>query len=196
MESDSAPFLVNDTNFGFDNPTENLKKLKSLKHRASLVLSTIVLGDSTKVNLYKSGSTADGNIFIEYKGRLGLLIKYRTYHYPFLPVKSLTQTKLWRSKTLPVTNMFSHKLFFNKMLEFTGAVLSDAEHTEYGRDFWKRRLREAFQKKLNVALVDFGAKSFEQIKDPARLEDLMSEMWSESVLEKARFRQLRWLIWK
>lgn len=196
FESSSMPFLVPGTDFGLDDPSENAKKLAELKKKLPLVLSTISLRDGTKAELFRSGSPESGTVFIEYRGFLGLYIKYESYHFSFLPIRTVTQTKLWRNPKLPVTNAFSHKLFFNTMLKMTGAVLSDMEHTSSGREFWMRRLGEALGKKLHVALVDFGSKTFEEVKSPAVLENLFETAWSADVMNKARYQQIRWLVWR
>lgn len=201
LESTSAPAIIDDTDFDLDDKERNLAKLSALKKSLSssahpATIQSIMLGDGSRAKLFKTGDEQSGAVFIEYRGLLGLYVKYTTWRYAFLPVRTLTQTRLWRSKTLPVTNTFSQRLFFNSILGFTGAVLSDAEHTEAGQEFWKRRLREALQKRLNVALVDFAARSYEQVAHLKQLEDLLSGAWAGSLSMKPRFKQLRWLIWK
>lgn len=192
----AAPHLVGEHDFGLNSPSHNSEMLKKLKEKPAEVFATVLLGDGTKLYLLQTGDKTDGTIWAEYKDRLSLYIKFHTYHYSFLPVKSLTQTRLWRSKNLPVTNNFSINLFFKHILNFTGAVLSDKEHTPDGMEFWKRRCRESLARNLNVALVDFGSRSYTQFKSKIKLEEALELSWTQTMKSETRAKQVRWLIWK
>lgn len=193
-ESLSAPALVDPTTFGLDSPAKNKTFLLDLKKKPSKMVGRLGLRNGEKIALLKVGD-AEGNIYAEYDGYVALYIQFHRYQYPFLPVESVTQTKLWRSKDLPVTNNFSQALFFRLMLGLTDAMLSDKEHTPDGIEFWKRRAGEAAAKGLNVALVDFGKRSYTQFKNRKELENALSETWGGG-LDRTRYQQLRWLIWK
>lgn len=185
---------TNPTTFGLEDGEVNKKKLQELKKKGGRKIATVTLGTGEQVDLIRTGEDK-GNIYIEYQGELGYYVHYETYKYPYLPVKSFIQTKLWKSKSLPISNTFSPNVFFKVIQKQTGAVLCDFEHTDDGIDFWKRRLREALTKNLNVALVDFGSKSYEQVRSKKRLEELTSQSWGGG-MQLEQFKQKRWLIWK
>ena len=189
-----VPGIVSPTNFKLDDPLKNKARLKALKKKPAKKIATLTLRMGEQLPLLRTGD-AQGSIYLEYKDELGVFIQYHTYQYNFLPVRSITQTKLWKSKKLPVSNMFSPNLFFKVMLKQTGAVLSDIEHTPDGEDFWKRRLGEALTKKFNVALVDFGAQSYKQIRSKKELESLLDVTWGGG-LKLEQFRQKRWMVWR
>jgi hypothetical protein len=190
----AAPATVDPTSFHLDDVVLNKEKLKSLKKKQGKKVALLTLGTGEQCSLVKTGDS-QGAIYLEYKGELGVYIQYHTYHYSFLPVKSITQTRLWRNKKLPVSNTFSPTLFFKVILEQTGAVLSDLEHTPDGEEFWKRRLREALVKNLNVGLVNFGSHTFQQIRSKKELETLMEATWGGG-MQREQFKQLRWMVWK
>ena len=193
-EETAAPALVDSTTYGLDNPLKNKKLLASLKKKPSLVIGILSSRSDEHLELHRTGKE-EGFIYAEYKEEIGVFIQYHTYHYSFLPVKSITQTKLWRNKKLPVSNDFSPSLFFRIILKQTGAVLSDKDHTDDGVEFWKRRTAEALHKGMHVALVNFGSKSYEEITSPKLLEEKLDEVWGGG-LQKQQYQQLRWLIWK
>ena len=194
MESTSAPALADPTSFGLDSPARNKALLETLRKKPSKLLARIGLGTGEKLSLLKSGA-GNGSIYAEYNGYIALHIQYHQYRYSFLPITSVTQTKLWRSEALPVTNSFSQSLFFRIMLNVSDAMLSDKEHTPDGIDFWKRRAREAMQKNLNVALVDFGNKTYHRFTDKMELEASLTDSWGGG-MNKTRYQQMRWLIWR
>lgn len=191
----STPFLVPATNFGLDETDYNVSLLKRLKKNPVLVRS-VKVGKTKSFDLYRTGDANDGSLFIEHNQQLGWYVKFHTYKYKFLPVKAVTQTLIWKSADLPVGNDFSKYMFFKIVLELTGAVLSDYDHTDYGRDFWKRRLRESLAKGLHVAQVNFGTRSYEEITDDDHLEDLISLSWLSNLSKKDSSRQIRFIIWK
>lgn len=193
-EEIAAPGMVDPTSFHLDNVGANKSKLAKLKKLKSRKIGSLTLRTGEKLELLRSGEE-QGTIFLEYKEELGLYIQYHTYHYSFLPVRSITQTKLWRNKNLPVSNTFSPNLFFGIILAQTGAVLSDLEHTPDGTEFWKRRLGEALVKNLNVGLVNFGSKTWRQIKSKKELDDLLNATWGGG-MQSEQYKQVRWMIWK
>jgi hypothetical protein len=176
MESDSAPCFADATNFGLDDPNSNVELLHRLEKKDSRKIGVLTLRTGQKLDLLKVG-VHEGSVYARYAQQVVLYIQYHIYHYSFLPASSITQTKLWRSEHLPITNTFSQRLFFNVVLKITGAVLNDKEHTPSGVEFWKRRTGEALEKGLNVALVDFGAKTYRQITSKLELNELLESTW-------------------
>lgn len=192
--SESAPALSDPTTFGLESGAKNTERLLEIRKKKSVLVGRIGLGTGEKLSLLKIGDK-EGIIYAEYDSHIVLYIQYHEYQYPFLPVSSVTQTKLWRSKDLPVTNAFSQSLFFRLMLGLTGAMLSDKEHTPDGVEFWKRRAREAAARNLHVGVVDFGARTCTEFKNRKELEAMLTESWGGG-MDKTRFQQVRWLIWR
>jgi len=113
------------------------------------------------------------------------------------------QSVLWKDYNLPITNSFSPNLFFDVMIKQSNAVLtdpiavlSDQAHSSYGRSFWKRRTHEALSKGLNVALVDFGKRSYQSVTDHLELEELLNKSWGNENASSERIKLLPWLIWQ
>jgi hypothetical protein len=194
--SESAPYLVMPTDFGLNDTDYNIQTLKHLKRKHPIVVAKVTLGNDQTVNVSKTGDDNDGTLFIEYNGHLGWYAKFHTYKYKFLHVKAATQTKIWKHRELPVDYDFSPNLFYGIVLNLTGSVLSDIEHTEYGQDFWKRRLRESIKKGYSVALVDFGRRNCTVMLNHQQLESAIATSWLGDPRHANRYRQLRFLISK
>lgn len=195
MEANCAPpAMADQTAFGLDSPSKNKELLAKLLKKPHSLIARIGLRTGEKLALYKTGE-AEGSVFAQYDTHLALYIQFHQYKYAFLPVATVTQTKLWRNKELPVTNNFSQALFFRIMLAQSTAMLSDVEHTPDGIEFWKRRAGEALGKGLNVALVDFGKRSYEQFTSGKELEKTLTASWGGG-MDATRYKQMRWLIWQ
>lgn len=194
MIEEAAPALVDPTSFGLTDSRQNRLMLEKLEKKKGRKIGKIKLGTQEEIPLVKTGGN-EGSIYAAYQGKLVVYIQFHEYHYSFLPVKTITQTALWRDPTLPVSNQFSPNLFFGIILKQTTAVLSDNSHTPDGTEFWMRRSREALLKGLNVALVDFGKRTYQQFTIPLELEHALHESWFGG-LKTSRSKQLRWAIWK
>lgn len=194
MLSTSAPAMCDPTTFGLESTTLNKNKLHELLKKDTIQVGTLELSDGDLVPVMKSGFK-EGSVFIPYDDKLFVYIQYHTYKYPFLPVATVTQTKIWRDKAVIVKNTFSPDLFFNIMLPITGAVLSDKEQTSDGQEFWKRRCAEAVAQGYRVALVDFGARSFEEYKKGKALLTALEQSWGGG-MKAQQYMQKRWLVWK
>lgn len=196
------PSLISDVSFDLDEPSENLRLLSALKAEKGRTAGKVRLRTNELIQFKRTG-TEFGSIFAEYGGRLAVHIKYRVYHYSFLPVSSIMQSLLWKDSELPITNFFSPGLFFDVMMNESNALLTDPlalltdeDRTSYGKEFWKRRTQEALLQGLNVALVDFDENSYRSITSHIELEAMLGKSLGQRNNGEEVVKTFPLLIWK
>lgn len=190
----AIPQQVDDTDFGLSNLEPNAAFLKKLHQKTSLKKVSTVTVVSKKVVLpvYKTGDSEDnGYYWVEYEGQILWLVKFKLFRRDWLPVPAVSQVALWRDDSMFLPSAFTKKMFFDFVLKRHKAVLSDKEQTPAGERFWKRRLREALDKRLNIAFVNFNDQTLKQIESLEELNELGSLAWGRD-RSKQNF---RWIIW-
>ena len=155
------PSLISEVTFNLEESNENARLLAALRTEEGTMAGKVRLKTNEFIHFKRTGKEF-GSIFAEYESRLVVHIKYRVYHYSFLPTGPIMQTALWKDSELPITNFFSPCLFFDVMMCESNAVVtdpltvfSDKKHSSHGREFRKRRTHDALLAGFNVALVDF-----------------------------------------
>lgn len=144
-----SPVLVEPTTFNLYNKRFNKKLahklLQSSKRR-------VIYSINDDIHLYEYPQ-AYALIDISTKEIL-YYMKYKFLRKSFLPKPAAQQVLVWRNMKSAKTGRIASKIFFDFLLPKTGIVVTDAEQTENGQEFWFNRIGEAFEKRLFVYYVD------------------------------------------
>jgi hypothetical protein len=196
------PSLISEVTFNLEESNENSRLLSALRTEEGTMAGKVRLKTNEFIHFKRTGKEF-GSIFAEYESRLVVHIKYRVYHYSFLPAGPIMQTVLWKDSELPITNFFSPSLFFDVMMRESNAVVtdpltvfSDKKHSSHGREFWKRRTHDALLAGFNVALVDFDKNSYRSVTSHSELEEMLSGSWGQQSVDEETIKMMPWLIWK
>jgi len=196
------PSLISEVTFNLEESNGNARLLSALRAEEGTTAGKVRLRTNEFIHFKRTGKEF-GSIFAEFESRLVVHIKYKVYHYSFLPTGPIMQTVLWKDSELPITNSFSPSLFFDVMMSESNAVvtdplavLSDEKHSSHGREFWKRRTHEALLAGLNVALVDFDKNNYRSVNSHSELEEMLSRSWGQQSVGEETIKMLPWLIWK
>ena len=99
------------------------------------------------------------------------------------------QKFLWMDKNK--RNIVGHlpSYYFYDLIDDYFTIATDAEQTKDGEQFWKRRIKEAFSKNLNVYYMDDALDHLEQLTSPKDV-DIFNKKYQiysnhESSLHKA-----------
>jgi hypothetical protein len=100
--------------------------------------------------------------------------------------QALTEIKVWRDKTAPLTKGLGEHIFFDVILPQADFVLVDCPRTSYGRSFWELRIYDAFSRNLPVYLVGSEMKTKQRLNAAAMFQQLASLCWEEQGDFKAK----------
>lgn len=95
--------------------------------------------------------------------RIDYYVKLETGKFK-LTGKYVTQVEVWRTKERSVFGIVQ-KVFFDHILKSHDTVLSDSLQTNEGRGLWSNLVGYAFQRNLNVYVVDLNTGILQKIKD-------------------------------
>lgn len=163
----ASPLEIDDTDFGYEDVEFNNKeyaiyrgKTAKLIYKFSDSLGLFQLKD----HFFVFDDTSHSILFV---------VKYTII--PFLSYHFVVQKKIWRSPILskeafkiegmPVSNY----VFFKHLLPMADGVgiITDSMQTPSGKRFWFDRIAQAFEKGLNVYIMDRNKKSKIKIKNDA-----------------------------
>ena len=134
----------------FDNDARNRKWL------AQKVKVSKVSGESHTGELIWYYHSAKLNTFYYYTATDGLVtyaIQCELVDVPTIG-KAVCQTSLWRNKQYSSTTSIPSWVFYNQLMPKYGRILSDKSQSKDGREFWVRRIAEAFMQGYFVYVVD------------------------------------------
>jgi hypothetical protein len=180
MELKSADFLtdspqfVGGTEFGLDNPIFNGKRAKELLAKKQ---ETII--DEEGYEVFRTGSEVNGNIILYNKKttKIDYLVAYEKIKVSAVGT-FLTQVKLWRNLG-PYNTGITSKIFFEYILKRSDGIMSDAQQTPRGKEFWMQRLSQAYGKGLKVGLLNLNLRDVNWYDPSTDFED-----WLKNVEEK------------
>lgn len=72
---------------------------------------------------------------------------------------AITQKSLWSDRSILAYDL-AKIVFWDHLFKKTHLVMSDSFQTEYGQHFWIRRVKEAFDKNLNVYILKDNDKRY------------------------------------
>ncbi len=190
----AVPEMALDDDFGLNDPSTNKAQLLDLQNRASAKKLRTVVSRGHKLTVYGSGQRSNSGVYwIPYAGKLIWLVKFKAFTLSWLPNGTITQVKLWRNTTTDVLSKnFTTDMFFKFLLQEHGSIMSDRLHTQAGRRFWEIRLMDAFDRKYNVGLADFHARTLQRISTYDEAGELFPKVWGNKMVNQS----LRWVIWK
>lgn len=184
---------LNNREFGmnFDELVDSLllempRIIKPLKNTESKVAK---VWNSVKTKQYKEITEfpLNGYHLIEFENQILLITKdwsKCTYYVNLEQVvdlhqKAIRQVYLWRAQSdvLPaITNI----VFWKILLPRYGCIVTDTTQTIMGKDFWLRRLPEAFDMNLKVSKVNQRTKAIAKLDSMKDVYDHESDIWGPS----------------
>jgi hypothetical protein len=91
--------------------------------------------------------------------------------------KYATQVEVWRTKERAVYGVVK-KVFFDYILKSHNTVLSDSLQTNEGRGLWVNLVSYAFEKNLNVYVVDLNTGTLTKINNDSEYRNNISKFYS------------------
>ena len=145
------PKLMNPTEFGLDNDTENRRFLRSLMKKKKTIIE-----ETDDYLLFRTGN-ADGNIVMYNKqtARMDYWVRYTTITKSEIG-KTVTQVGIWRKRGSPINQGITERMFFDYLLKYWPTVMSDSEQTLYGQTFWFNMLAKAYNRGYKFGLVNLN----------------------------------------
>jgi hypothetical protein len=178
-----------DPDMGFG-VSKNNKELAAAVLRNGTLLETTQLGNQ----LYKHG-----NRFImvdPHRVTVLYYMKWKEEYYNLLGTTVVKEMIQWRDRGVFESRNLTSHVFFDLLLPIHGAVMTDHRHTADGQRFWLRTIDEAFDRNLNVYMVNFfestgGVKNhIELLSDKLALHNLLIRSpdapWGDSKNYEAR----------
>lgn len=155
-----SPVLTDKISNYLDNPVKNQSQLEkfSTMHKKHL----FDLGKYTHV--FKIYNNND-EYYIAIDSHDMKIVYYMSYNFTSVPIlgMAVNQSFVWLDKDYPHTKGLPKKMFFDYLLKEHNIVITDSIQTWDGRDFWLRRLLEAFQKHLHVYYIDLSKNHIEPV---------------------------------
>ena len=144
-----SPMKLAPTSFSFDDRQFNQAKLIEYSQN----IQTIIF-ETGNYRIFQTGTNHNGRIILENKDlkTIDYILEFVVTNGFWLDV-AVTQTLVWRSPNPKINNIAS-KIFWDILFVRYPAILSDGMQTVEGNKFWFRRMYEASQKGLAVAIVD------------------------------------------
>lgn len=159
----AMPSLCDSTDFGLSEEKKNREMANKLVKK-----DCVVAFQYRGFSINRVGDLHNGHLFlINLESKLiDYYVRYKTNNKKLLG-RTVTQTALWRSSEAPAG--LAQFAVFNYFLKTYPAIMSDALHTEYGKEFWSRLMFEALRTQHDVALANFNMQKVHQIKTAAEL---------------------------
>lgn len=161
-----------------ENSRENTKQYRTVVQSKNKV-SLGTFGDEVELWKIESGKQTEIFGLVPAEEYVGYYVCWERQDADFIDVDWATQVLVWAG-ILPSTRGLPDKIFFEYVLQETGAVVSDSEQSDRGEHFWQRMIAQAFRTGLKVYLVDFGQKKTIRIKthrDYVRLYESENSPW-------------------
>ena len=172
-----SPQKIAPTSFGLENRRINrITANKFLTSSKSKIIETV----DDDVALYQIGQ----KYALIHKQQQSVLyyVQYEIIQHGLIPFPCIAQIKLWRT-SIPnqwTVQFRTEHVFFDILLQKTGCLITDTQHTDDGERFWLLRVKDAFNRKLNVYYISFiEPRKLEQIQNWQSFTQLISndEIW-------------------
>lgn len=98
------------------------------------------------------------------------------------------QSLVWSFPAASYISGIPQKMFFEFLLPKFGTIVTDSQQTWDGKRFWRLRIAEALEKKLNVYFYDFSNHEIEKIEDYDHFAecDLKRGIWGPSNIHQMK----------
>lgn len=160
-----------------------IKPLKNTESKVAKVWDSVKSKNFTEIKDFP----LNGYHLIEHENQILLITRdwsKCTYYVNLEQVlnlhqKSIRQVYLWRAQSdvLPaITNI----VFWEILLPRFGCIVTDTTQTQMGKDFWMRRLPEAFRMKLQVSRVNQRTGVVVQMDSMEDVYNNESSIWGSS----------------
>jgi hypothetical protein len=156
------PQIIKSTEFKFRNARRNRAEYnRLLRNKTCTVIRTI----NDHLKLIRCDLPTEFKIAIinTETERLLYILLVTTSHYGFLPLKTVKQAMIWRDRNEPLTTGIPTEVFW-QIFDETQSIITDNCQTVEGKAFWHYRIKESFEKGLNVYHVDLGDDSYNRIE--------------------------------
>lgn len=92
------------------------------------------------------------------------------------------QSIVWVHPVAGYLSGIPQQTFFRNLLPKFGTIITDSQHTWDGKRFWRLRIAEAFQQKLNVYFYNFANHEIVELKNYEEFEyyDKIKDIWGPS----------------
>lgn len=183
------PQSIAPTNFNLDLPAVNRRKANELLKSSE---KDLVKSFSPKVNLYEVGRQFA--LIDEERRKILYYMGWKEILHKFVNHRAACQIAVWRDVDVPGYEDVAKEIFFDELLPKYGVIITDAMQTEDGRNFWVRRIGNAFNKGLNVYYLNLmqaeGGVDRELIKIDSNLDFVKladeKDFWGTESKYKAR----------
>jgi hypothetical protein len=155
--------------------------IKSLNNDRARVIKK--LGSNSTLYQYEKDIN-NGLFFLATDKTIDYLVRYKTVELSVdvLPHRFASRQVL--IKRFPTSSIHSAQLgadvFWNYLFPRTKCLVSDTQQTVDGKSFWEYRIKEAFEKGLNVRLINTNDNTFEDVTNAEELHQLSSTIWGPS----------------
>lgn len=145
-----------------ENPHDNKKLFKTIQQRRD---KQFIGHYNDHVELWKIVKGKETEIFglIPEDSYVGYYVRWELQDAHFIDTDWCTQVLVWAGVS-PFTKGLPDEVFYNHVIQETGAVVSDGEQSARGEHFWQRMIAMAFKEsKYKIYLVDFHKKTVKRI---------------------------------
>lgn len=119
--------------------------------------------------------------------RVIYFVWYKIQNLGYIAKKSACQILVWSNPTYSILDGFAQYVFFDIILPKTGTIVTDYQHTGYGRRFWARQIAKALSIGKYVYYVNFQPdRVIQQITNIHQLEDLSPSIYGDHQKYKQR----------
>jgi hypothetical protein len=178
-----APALTDEVTSYLDDPIKNQRRLEKLStaHKEHLF-------DVNKNTHVFKIHTDNEEIYVAIDSIDMKIVYYMSYEFDKHRLLGLfvNQSFVWVDKTYPNAKGLPKKIFFDYLLKEHNIVITDSIQTWDGRDFWLRRLLDAFQKHLYVYYIDLESDHIEPVHQYMAIHKLDTKyhIWAKQAFSK------------
>lgn len=143
-------------NFFLDDPKFNKELYSRLSRKQSKLFLDIKIeyAPGKFQELIETGLGENGYIYFALEDKILYLVRYKRERISLIDRIAVTQFLVWSDKRFIHTQGLAAKVFFEFLLKKHKIIVSDYQQTLAGMRFWQNRLKEAFDKQLNVYSLD------------------------------------------
>lgn len=139
------PRHINDVDFNLADPSEN-KKI----YQYFLKQNPITLDQVDNLTLLKAGNKL---LLVDHHEKLiRYFVQWSEVWHKVIGHNCISQIAVWRDD-LYTPEGYPKQIFFNYLLNITGAMITDIQQTSDGKRFWLNRIRDTFQLDLCLYYV-------------------------------------------
>ncbi len=141
----SAPYLIDPTQFGLNDPKKNRERLEKIKSQArrAIVLPSYQGADLTEYVIGPDESFILSESAEDYGDGIAYLVHLQMTHLKGLDSRSVTQVEVWRKIGGGLPRGLASHVFFSILLKRFQYIVSDQSQTDRGMEFWLDQLATA-----------------------------------------------------